>query len=331
MRNLLLILLLSFVIVNSQTIKFATLAPEGTTWMNVMREFAEAVTSETNGKVKFKIYPSSVQGDDKDVLRKIRINQLHSAGFTGVGLGEIFPEVRILDTPFLFRNNDELDYIKTKFLKRFADGFEKKGFILLGWAEVGFVYFFTNEPIQTKDDFQGIKMWMWEGDPVAEATFKAFGLSPIPLSVVDVLTSLQTGLVDGVYTSPLACISMQWFTKTKYILDLPLANASGAVLLSKWMYNKLSNEDQKIIRAKGREYFEKLVKLSREDNEKSMEAILSSGITQIEPPSKEIISKYEAIGREARYDLVGKLYDQTLLNDIETALQDYRNSVSKAE
>jgi TRAP-type C4-dicarboxylate transport system substrate-binding protein len=309
---------------NSQTIKFATLAPEGTTWMKVMKAFGESIKEATNGEVKFKIYPGSVQGDDKDVLRKIRINQLHSAGFTGVGLGEILPEVRILDAPFLFRNHQEVDYVKTKFLDRFAEGFEKKGFILLGWAEIGFVYIFTNKPVNKLDDFKGVKMWMWEGDPLAEATFKSFGISPIPLSIVDVLTSLQTGLVDGVYTAPLACVSMQWFTKIKYVLDIPLANANGAVLLSKRMFNKLSPEHQQIVRDKGKEYFRQLVQKGREDNAKSMEAILSYGIEKININDDATRENYEKIGAEARKMLVGKLYDQSLLTDIEQAVREVR-------
>ncbi len=331
MRIIFILVMISFLSVSGQTIKFATLAPEGTTWMHVMNAFSESVAEATNGEVTFKIYPGSVQGDDKDVLRKIRINQLHSAGFTGVGLGEILPEVRILDAPFLFRNHKEVDYVKNKFMDRFAEGFEKKGFILLGWAEVGFVYIFTNKPINSLDDFKGVKMWMWEGDPLAEATFKSFGISPIPLSVVDVLTSLQTGLVDGVYTAPLACVSMQWFTKTKYVLDIPLANANGAVLLSKRMYNKLSPEHREIVMEKGKEYFRELVRKGREDNEKSMQAILDYGIEKMEISDTETRLRYEAIGAKARQELVGKLYDQELLTDMENAVAEFRESEMKTE
>ena len=181
-------------------IKFATLAPDGSTWMNVMHEFDQAIREETNGEMGFKIYPGGVSGDEKDVLRKIRLGQLHSAGFTGVGLGEVYPEVRILDSPFLFRNYDEVDFIQQKFFEKFARGFEENSFILLGWADVGFVYVYTNTPVQKLEDMKNIKMWMWEGDPVAEATFKLLGINPIPLSVIDVMTALQTGMVNGVYT-----------------------------------------------------------------------------------------------------------------------------------
>ncbi|MGD9898188.1 MAG: TRAP transporter substrate-binding protein DctP [Calditrichaceae bacterium] len=326
--RILIFLLFAFNIVYGQnaTIKFATLAPDGSTWMTIMKDFSSEIEKLTNGQVKFKIYPGGVQGDDKDVLRKMRINQLHSAGFTGVGLGEILPEVRILDSPFLFRNHEEVDYVSGKFFDRFAKGFEEKGYILLGWAEVGFVYIYTNKPVHDAGDLKGVKMWMWEGDPLAEATFKAFDVNAIPLSVTDVMTSLQTGLIDGVYISPLACVGFQWFTKVKYVLDVPLANSNGAVLISKKIFEKLSPEQQKIVRETGIKYFTELVRLSRRDNQKSIDEMLKYGIKREKIGDPEILSKFEEIGKKARRDLVGRLYDETLLNDVEAAVLEYRKS-----
>ena len=305
-------------------IKFASVAPEGSTWITVMQEFNQAVQEATNGEVKFRIYAGMVQGDEKDVLRKIRINQLHSGGFTGVALGTVLPEIRILDSPFLFKNYKEIDYINAKFGDRFAQNFEKAGFVLLGRAEVGFVYVFTNEPVKNVEEFRGIKMWMWEGDPLAEATFKAFNINPIPLSLTDVLTSLQTGMIDGVYTSPLACIATQWFTKTKYMINVPLTNSYGAVLVSKRMFNKLTPEQQIILREKGKEYLEKLTQLSRIDNEKSIEAMLKAGIQKIEITDPVELNNFNEVGRKTRHALVGKLYEQSLLDEIESALKEFR-------
>jgi TRAP-type C4-dicarboxylate transport system substrate-binding protein len=307
-------------------IKFATVAPEGSTWMTVMHEFNKDVQNATGGKVKFKIYPGMIQGDEKDVLRKIRINQLHSGGFTGFGLGEILPEVRILDSPFLFRNHEEVDFVANKFFDRFAENFEKKGYILLGWAEVGFVNIYTNRPVQNAEDMKGVKMWMWEGDPLAEATFKAFGISPIPLSITDVLTSLQTGLIDGVYTAPLACIGLQWFTKTKYFIDIetPLTNSMGAALISKKMFYKLDAEQQKILKEKGKQYFDQLTQLTRKDNVDSINEMIKAGIERIEINDPETVKSFESIGKQARQALVGKLYDQDLLDEIENTVLEYR-------
>lgn len=307
------------------TIKFATLAPDGSTWMNVMDDFSKSLSLKTNGEIKFKIYAGGIQGDEKDVLRKIRIGQLHSGGFTGVGLGTVLPEVRVLDTPFLFKNIDEVDFIAEQFFERFANGFEEKGFILLGWAEVGWVYIYSNIPIKKEEDMAGVKMWMWEGDPISRATFAAFDVNPIPLSITDVMTSLQTNLIGGVYTSPLGCVVLQWFTKVNYVLDLPLANSNGAVLLSKKVFSKLTAQQQQIIKEEGRQYFGKLTQLSRDDNEKSKITMFDYGLkkTTIEDPA--LLQEFDVLGKKARLSLVDELYDQKLLDDIENALKEFRS------
>lgn len=305
-------------------IKFASLAPKGSTWLNVMQEYDAAIRQESNGKIGFKIYAGGIMGDEKTVLRKIRLGQLHSGGFTGVGLGEILPAERIFDSPFFFRNYAEVDYITEKFSERFANAFEEKGYILLGWAEVGFVYVFTNVPIQKKSDMEQVKMWMWESDPVARATFEALDISAKPLSVIEVMTALQTGMIDGVYTSPLAIIGLQWFTKVKYMLQLPLANAAGAVLMSKSKFDKLSPDLQEILLRNGRIYFDKLKKLSREDNEKSIETLKNHGIKITSLAQSENLQGFYKAGKKARQLMVDELYSQKLLDEMEKALAEFR-------
>src|SRR3989344_7140434 len=104
-------------------IKFATLAPEGSTWMKIMREWDAELAQKTSGELKFRFYPGGISGDEKDVVKKIRFGQLHSAGFTGVGLGEIAPEVRILDGPFLFKDAGEADHVYQAFDKELRGAF----------------------------------------------------------------------------------------------------------------------------------------------------------------------------------------------------------------
>lgn len=308
-------------------IKFASLAPDGSTWMNVMREFDQTIRKETNGEMGFKIYPGGVAGDEKDVLRKIRLGQLHSAGFTGVGLGEVNPEVRIFDSPFLFRNYEEVDFIQQKFFDKFAQGFEKNGFVLLGWADVGFVYVYTNSPVKNLEDMKAAKMWMWEGDPVAEATFKSFGINPVPLSVIDVMTALQTGMVNGVYVSPLAIIALQWFTKIKYMMEVPLADAAGAVLISKQMYDKIPAPYQEILVSNAKKYFETLMKLSREDNSSSIETLKKNGVQLIPSPPEDQLKLFQEKGKAARRMMAGKLYPLELVEEVEQALWEYREKM----
>jgi TRAP-type C4-dicarboxylate transport system substrate-binding protein len=308
------------------TIKFATIAPEGSTWMNVMKEYDAQVRKESGGKLGFKIYAGGVAGDEIDVLRKIRLGQYHAAGFTGVGMTEIAPKVRILDAPFLFKKADEVDHIYTTFDAEFTKAFEDGGYVLLGWAEVGFVYVFTKTPVQTVADMKNVKMWMWEGDPIAEAAFKAIGISPIPLSITDVRTSLQTGLVNGFYVSPYAAIALQWFTQAKYMMNVPLANSAGAVLISKKMYDKLPADMQEILLRNGRSFMAKLTQLSREDNRKSLETLKQKGITVSAQPSEQVMQEYDAIGQKARRMLVGRLYSEDLLNRVEQAVNEFRRT-----
>ena len=307
-------------------IKFATLAPEGSTWMNIMKEMDQAVRKESGGRVGFKLYAGGVAGDETDVLRKIRLGQYHSAGFTGVGMGRIAPVVRILDAPFYFKDHDEVDIVLEKFDGEFRKAFEDNGFVLLGWAEVGNVFVFTNKPITKVQDLNGVKMWQWEGDPVAEAAFKALNLKTIPLSISDVLTSLQTGLIDGVYTSPLAAVSLQWFTAVKYMFNVPLTNSAGAVLIVKKEFDRYPPDIQDILLRNGKSFMRKLTLRSREDNEKSLVSLQKSKIVFTKPASPKAAEEYDEIGRMARKSMAGKLYSEDLLVRFDKALEEYRTA-----
>ncbi len=305
-------------------IKFATVAPEGTTWMNIMKEYDAAVRKESGGRLGFKFYPGGVAGDEKDIIRKIRIGQLQGGGFTGVGMGQIAPEERILDSPFLFHDTAEIDYIYNKFTPEFDKAFEQGGFIFLGWAEVGFVYVFTQKPIYSVEDMKDVKAWMWEGDPIAEASFKVLKLAPIPLSIADVNSALQTGMINCIYSSPYAIIPLQWFTKMKYMLDVPLANSSGAALVSKKFFDSMPQDLQQILLKDGHIYLSKLTQLGREDNQKALQTLESRGIKITHPRSASDLSYYYQTGEDARQMLVGRLYSADLLHQVESALQEFR-------
>jgi len=319
------ILLLQVMVPQQFTIKFATLAPEGTSWLKAMREYDDAVRKESGGKVGFKIYAGGVQGDEKSVLRKVRIGQLQAGGFTGVGMGEIAPKVRVIEAPFLTRTLGEVDHVYEKFGKEFEQAFEEGGFVLLGWAEVGFVNVFTNTPINRPEDLRKTKMWTWEGDPIAESAFHAMNINPTPLSVADVLTSLQTGLIDAFYTSPYAAVSLQWFTRAKYFVDLPLADAAGAVLISKKYFDTIPKDLQDILVKNGRAYIGKLTQMNRKDNISALEDVKKRGIA-IQPVSEKDLAYYLEVGKTARRSLAGKLYSEDLLNRVEAAVAEYRKT-----
>lgn len=305
------------------TVKFATLAPEGSTWINIMKEYDAAVRKESGGRLGFKIYPGGVAGDEKDVVRKIRMGQFQSAGVTGTGIGEIAKSVRILDSPFLFKNTAEVDHILNQFDGEFRKEFENNGFVLLGWAEVGSVYVISRTPVAKINDLKSVKMWEWEGDPVADALFKTVGINPIPLSITDVLTSLQTGLVTGAYSSPLAIVSLQWYAATTYLMDYPITNSSGAVVVSKKEFDKIPADLQQILLKNGALYLRKLTEASRKDNIKSLDILRKNKMTFIKPDANEVKS-YDAVGEMTRHRLAGRLFSDDLLDRVEKSLTEFR-------
>lgn len=270
------------------TLKFATLAPSGSTWMNILEEWGEQLKTESNGRLKIKFYPGGVQGDEPDVIKKIRFNQLQGGAFTGYGIGRIYSPARVMELPFLFRNVEETDFVRGHFMEEFREGFHDAGYELLGWMEIGFVHMFSKHPLRTLDDMQHAKVWLWQGDPMGKAFFNASGISPIPLSIVDVYTSLSTGLIDTVYTTPLAAIAMQWFTKTPYMSTTKLTNAIGGLIVSRKFYDSLPEDLQTLLRETGDKTGERLITATRADNATSEGELKARGLKFIQPNEGEL-------------------------------------------
>jgi TRAP-type C4-dicarboxylate transport system substrate-binding protein len=304
-------------------IKFATLAPEGSTWMKIMHELDTELRQQTENRLGFKFYPGGVQGDEKDVLRKIRNGQIHAGGFTGMGLGAVASEFRALEVPFMFRNLDEVDHVRKLMEPFFEKVFDEKGFMILGWADVGFVYIFSNQPITSPRELRQAKMWTWSGDKLAELFFKAFEVSPIPLALPDVLTSLQMGVVNAVYSPPLACIALQWFTRVKYMSDVPITYAFGAMLVSKRALAKAKPGDVEILQRLTRKHSAELVAKTRTQNVEAIDAIQSEGVKLL-PVSGEVTNVFFVTGRGAWKDGIGKLYPAELLERVSLAVDEYR-------
>jgi TRAP-type transport system periplasmic protein len=309
---------------NKHIIKFSTLAPEGSSWMKSLRRFSGKVQKATEGNVSFKFYPGGVSGDEKDVIRKMRIGQLHGAGFTGVGLGAVLPEVRVLDLPFLFQSDQEIEHVYQAMNDYFVERFEKKGYILLGWVPVGWVHFFSQKPIQTVDDLRASKPWLWEGDPLVEQAYEGMDVQPIPLSITDVLLSLQTGMVDTVYSSTQGALVLQWFTKVKHMTRLRMGYATGGVLISKRKFKKLPPAYQEVLKKIGAECLTELATVIQRDNLKAEKVLENNGIKWVPQPDPAALKKFQQAGATARQNLSGKLFSPELLSKVLQHLDEVR-------
>jgi TRAP-type transport system periplasmic protein len=306
-------------------IKIALVTPEGSTWTNTLRRMVEEVRLKTGGEIDLKVYAGGVSGDELDVIRKMQAGRIDAAGFSGVGLGVILPKIRILEAPLLYKNYEEIDFVKERLYKDFAYDFEKKGYILLGFAEAGFVFFFSSNEISGQDDLKKIKMWVWKGDPVAQTFFSSLGIKTYPLHLADVNTGLETGMIDSFYSPTLAAVVFQWYSKIKNMLDNPMVNSTGALLMSKKRFEELSERNRSILKEAAKKYCAELVRLTRRDNDQAREVLKGAGIRFI-LPSRQIISFFEENAKKTYEASMNELYSRDLFNTIQEILKEYREA-----
>jgi TRAP-type C4-dicarboxylate transport system substrate-binding protein len=306
-------------------VKIASLAPDGSAWAKIMQEGGRKMSDRTGGRVTVKFFFSGSQGDERDVVRKMKLGQIDGAALTAVGLGLIKGDVRILELPFLFKNDRELDYVRTKMAPDFEKQFQDAGYELLSWGDVGWVHLFSNIPVNALEDLNKTKMWAWTDDPIVRTFFKHLGVNGVPLGVPDVLTALQTGTIDACYGSPLAMVALQWYTKVKFATETAISYSIGALVIRKEVFAKLSPEDQKAVRAVGVETGEELMKAVRRDNERAKKAMVKSGVQFIQTPPA-LVDKFETTAHEAWQELSGgKLYSTELLERVKKYVAEARS------
>ena len=306
------------VAVHAAELKCASLAPVGSTYASKFTEFAKAVETASKGQIKVRLYNGGVMGDENDMVKKLRIGLLDCAGFTGMGLGFIDPAVRVMELPFLFSNYSQVDKAFSAVGPALKQRLAAKGFELLGWAHPGFVKLYSKAKIASKKDMQGRKVWVWSGDPIAEGMTKSLGLNPVPLGLPDVLTSLQTGMIDTVYAPELAAIALQWYTKTKFITDVNLSHSMGGLVITKKGMGKLSPQQQQILRTQGAQIMDSLTRSTRTENDKSLQAMISAGLKKV-PVGPEDMAVLKQSGAAVEKLLTGKMFPAPLLSQVKAA------------
>lgn len=304
-------------------IKLGILAPEGSTWINVVHQMDKEIQAKTNGEVAFKLYPGGVSGDEPDMIRKMRIGQLHAAGLTGIGMGQIVPSVRVIELPLLFKNYGEVDAALAAVGLELAKSFDAQGFVHLGWAEAGFANLLTQKPVTKRSDLDGLKMWAWAGDKLVAEAYSILGVTPVDLALTDVMVSLQTGMISGVYASPLAAVALQWFTKTKYLTENPLAYSVAGLLVSKKFFDTLPPQHQQTVKAVVAAKAKELVALTRKENDEALLSLKQNGV-QIVKLTPDAETEFATLSKKIQQNLVGKLYSQALLDKVTQAIATVR-------
>jgi TRAP-type C4-dicarboxylate transport system substrate-binding protein len=266
---------------HAATFKVATLSPDGSFWMKTMREAGKEVEAATDSRVKFKWYPGGVMGDDKAVLRKMRVGQLQGAALPMGELLSFYPDSQAYGIPFLFNSYEEVDYVRRQLDDSLITGFAEGGMEVLGIAEGGFGYFLTAEPVRVPADLQQQKVWVPQNDVVSARLAQSIGVTPIPLTLPDVLPGLQTGLVNTVAVSPMGAIVLQWHTRVAHITDIPLMYFCGVISLTGKSFNKLSADDQAVVKAVFGKAFKLIDERNRMDNVKAFDALTNQGVETV--------------------------------------------------
>lgn len=305
---------------SAQELKIGVLAPEGTTWAKKMREMATEVREATDGKVRLRFYFGGAQGDEHDVLRKIRVGQLQGGVFTGKTLGDINGDVRVMEIPFNFNGDrDKARKALAGLTGFFNEGFKKNQFQNLGFFELGDVYFVSQKQTPNLQSLRGLKIWSWEGDRLVASMIDALRLVSVPLPITDVLSSLSTGIIEAAYAPPMGILAFQWNTRVSYLLDLPLSYSVGAFLVGDRFWNRISAEHQKIIEEISARYVTEVNAANHNDNEEALKAMAAMGITALKFPEEDI-KQSQALREEMVKRLKGNLFSEDALNRLQPFL-----------
>lgn len=300
----------------SQTLKVGSLAPAGSDWHKAIESTGRKVKEQTGGEVCFKIYAGGTMGDERAMIKKIRTGQLDVAVVTSVGLGDIDSSLLVLQVPLTFQSNKQLDYVREKMSGTFEKLLNDKGFSLLGWGDVGFNYLFSQTPIATPNDAKqaGVKLWVWDADPISKEVAKVAGISPVLLGVPDVLPSLSTGVVNSYLNSPYGALALQWYGKTNHITDLKLAVTIGGTVIGKGTLDKLTPDQQKVLRAVAAEDHKALLTKVRSSNDSAQAALVKKHGYTVVPVTD--FAAWKKVADEVKTNLVGKVYSKALLDEM---------------
>lgn len=302
------------------TLKIASLAPDGSLWMKEMRAAGDAVARDTGGRVAIKFYPGGVMGNDATVLRKIRLGQLQGGAFTGSELTLVYKDAQVYSLPFLFDDYAQVDRVRREVDPVLRKGFRDSGFRILGISGVGFAYLMGTRPLRDRDDLLASKVWVPQNDRIAELVFRAGGIDPVPLSLGDVFTALQTGLVDTVGNTPAGAIALQWHTRVRYLFDLPLSYVVGYVALDEKAMQRVSEADQAVLLEAFGAAAARIDAGNRRSDDEARTVLAAQGVTLQQPPAGEA-EYWKAVGQRVTTGLLaeGQL-SQSVIDAVHAAL-----------
>ncbi len=299
------------------TLKIATATPNGSQWMKDMRASSDEIKERTDGRVVIKYYGGGIKGDDAKVLGQIRIRQLQGGAFTPSALAAKYSDLNLYGMPLVFESEEEAAFVRSRMDAGLQQGLEDIGFVNFGFATSGFASIMSSTPVKTLADLKGKRVWVPEGDSISYASMKAMSLNPVTLPLTDVLTGLQTGLIDIVAIPPIVALVLQWHTKVKYITEVPLVYTVGFMAIDKKTFDKIDADDQAIVREVMTRTYQNFDKVNLVDNQGAYDALVKAGIQPTKFDDEEFIKVRDLLlvsnlklGAEGAFTL--ELYEEML-------------------
>ncbi len=311
-------------------IKIATLAPNQSQWMQDMRAAGKEIEQRTDGRVKLRFYGGGTQGTEDKVLQKIKIGQLHGGTFSATDFMKDYGAINIYGLPFVFESWEEMRYVRERMDQQLQAGFEDLNFVTFGIAG-SFSMVMSNEPIRSHEDMKGKKVWLPQGDFVSYEAMRRLQLSPVALPITDVLTGLQTGLLDIAAIPPEVAVALQWHTRVKYVTNMPVVFGISFLAISKRMFDRLSAEDQAVVSDVLAGVYANIDEKSPAESANAMQALQTIGITHVEPADGQFAELQQTMSEFNREMAVDGAYPLEVYEEMLSHIEDFRNGDGAAK
>ncbi|MFP4474586.1 MAG: TRAP transporter substrate-binding protein DctP [Desulfatibacillaceae bacterium] len=309
---------------NPTVFKFATLAPKNVGWSRHIENIVlPYIRKATEDHLRIKVYWGGIMGDDEDYLRKMRIGQLQGAGLSGQGVALLVPEMSVLQLPFMFRNYEEVDYVKERMTERFDRLLRDRGLFLIAWIDQDFDQTYSvHRPLGTLEDFRGARFHTWYGK-VEEEVIEALGAMPVPVDVPEAPSAVRQGMFNVGMGPALWFVGAQMYSVFRYVNPMPLRYSPALVVANIEAWNSLSSRHQKNVLSDRQRLMRRFCDAVRKDNQKSLDAMCAYGLRRVEPGPREL-EEFRKVTRPIWDELAGDLYSKELLEELISHLRDFR-------
>ena len=305
-------------------LKIATSAPDGTAWMKLLRQAGADVAKATDERVKLKFYPGGTQGDDRDVMRKMRIGQLHGGSIrTGV-FGRTYSDIQLYNLPMVFRSMDEVDAVRQALDADLIEGLGEAGYTTYGIAELGMAYAMSTREVRSLADARRLKVWAPKGDIPAIRLLEAFDIKPITLTIGEVLPSLTTGVIDTVAAPPVAVLPLLWHTRLEYVLDLPFMYIYSPFVIYERSLRDVDAADRAVLHRILSQAVAEADRRSRVDHDAAWNALANQGLEFLEPKAAAVDAWRAAAADATRVWIDEGIVSQPMYAKLQAVLAEVR-------